>query len=203
MATNFEQFQVCIPEIEKFTFQKAHENFFKEEAIRFYSIAGTLLNSFQNTDKDITERMLSHIWLRSVIENYFWLLYFYDNVSDREIKFDAYLNGFKKEYAKLYNELLPAQKTTVETPDQSWSQLTNPMDLRSVLAQLKNNNNDRLEYIYFIYRISSFDTHGKSLKSLFDASFNKECNFPYLKLDPVLELIADQYLFIWNEIKPK
>ena len=70
-----------------------------------------------------------------------------------------------------------------------------------MLTALMNNHGDRLNYIYFVYRISSFDTHGNSLEVLFKASFNKApCNFPTLDMEKVTELIANEYLGIWDRI---
>lgn len=73
------------------------------------------------------------------------------------------------------------------------------VDLNRMIATLMNIHGNRLSYLYFVYRISSFDTHGNSLEALFNASFNKTpCSFPVLKLEQVTELIANQYLIIWN-----
>ena len=63
-----------------------------------------------------------------------------------------------------------------------------------MLAQVRNTFGTRLDYLYFIYRIGSFDTHGNSLNSLFEAAFAKTCNFPFLQIAPVIELIAGLYL---------
>ena len=184
-----------------------HDKFFKEEALRFISIGGTIEASFPNVDTSIDERIISHILIRSVIENFFKIVYIFEDSEDSEdcaqsaVRFDALLNGFKKDYTKLLNEPDLPMKDKLEPADSAWANLPSPMDLRSMMTQIRNEQGTKLDYIYFIYRISSFDTHGNSLKSLFDASFNKQCNFPFLKIDPVLKLIADQYLVIFNRIK--
>jgi hypothetical protein len=34
------------------------------------------------------------------------------------------------------------------------------------------------------------------------AAFGKECQFTYLKAEEAIDLIANEYLIIWNKIKP-
>jgi hypothetical protein len=178
------------------------EKFALEEFIRFNSICGTIIASFKNVSTDISERIITHILMRSILENYFWLLYiFYED--DRLLwstRFDEYLNGFKIEYAKLYAEPSLPQKSKIESPDPSWQTLRRPMDINSILIKLRNDYGNKLNYLYFLYRISSFDTHGKSLPSLFNSAFGKECNFPYLRIERAIDLIANQYLAIWQRI---
>ena len=70
-----------------------------------------------------------------------------------------------------------------------------------MLMTVRNDYGDRLNYLYFLYRITSFDTHGKSMRSLFVAAFGKECKFPYLKVEEAINLIANEYMVIWDKIK--
>jgi len=56
--------------------------------------------------------------------------------------------------------------------------------------------------MYFLYRITSFDTHGKSMRSLFVEAFGKDCHFPFLKIAEPIDLIANEYLEIWQKITP-
>ncbi|TCD46808.1 DUF5677 domain-containing protein [Chlorobium sp. N1] len=178
------------------------EKFFMSEALRFNSVAGTVLQSFPETQQDIDSRIITHILARSLFENYFWLLYIFDDPSTVSNRFDELLNDFKSQYNKLYNEPLLPHKDKLELPDASWASLPRPKDINSMLAAIKNNYGDRCNYLYFVYRITSFDTHGKSLEPLFDESFNKNCNFPVLDLPKAFDLIANQYLVIWQTICP-
>ena len=71
-----------------------------------------------------------------------------------------------------------------------------------MLTALTTIDGDRLDYLYFAYRITSFDVHGKTLKSLFTSTFNQDCNFPVMRVRQAINLIADSYLAIWNSIGP-
>ena len=70
------------------------------------------------------------------------------------------------------------------------------LDVKSMIAQVRNDQGQRLDYLYFIYRILSFDTHGKSLKNIITSALGgANQNFPVLDLESVFDLIANQYLF--------
>jgi hypothetical protein len=66
---------------------------------------------------------------------------------------------------------------------------------------LKNDYGDKLNYLYFVYRITSFDTHGRTHESLFKMAFGKPCQFPFLKPDRAIDLIANGYQIIWSKIR--
>jgi hypothetical protein len=188
-----------IPNIKAYLPRHARDSFFIQEVLRFHSVAGTMEQSFQNIAMSIDERIMSHIWLRSLIENYFKLLYIYQDPAKAQARFDECVRGFQLEYSKLYNDPWLPHKNQLEPADPSWKGLKKPMDLNSMITAAMTAQGQRLSYLYFVYRISSFDTHGNSLEALFSASFNKtSCNFPVLKLEPVTELIANEYLVIWN-----
>ncbi len=70
-----------------------------------------------------------------------------------------------------------------------------------MLAQLKNDYGDRLSYLYFIYRITSFDTHGKNLDNLLQTTFGKAVNFPVLDIGYAFDMVANQYLVILEQIR--
>lgn len=202
MCTYFEMLEKIIPDFLNHVTTSSHEKFFINEALRFYSIAGTIKASFHNIDNSIDERIMTHILARSIIENYFRLLYVFDDPNQSASRFNECLNDFKKNYLKLYNEPHLPQKSQLHQPDPAWSQLPNQKDLNSMMAALKNDYGDRFNYLYVIYRVSSLDTHGNSLECFFDATFQQKCNIPYLKLDKAFNLIANQYLIIWSTISP-
>jgi hypothetical protein len=89
----------------------------------------------------------------------------------------------------------------LERADPGWSALRGPLDVRSMLAAVKTIRSERLDYLYFTYRITSFDTRGKTRHTLFTSAFNKDGNFPVLKPKETIEIIADSYMVIWKQIK--
>jgi hypothetical protein len=197
----FDAFKDLFPAISKASFHEDYKNFAVEEFKRFYSIGGTILGSILPNQAPVGERLFSHILLRSIFENFFWLIYIFDgpDVTVWRDRFNQYMNGFKNEYYKLCNEAALPKKDQLVAADPAWKDLRAP-DLRSLLAQVKTIRGERLDYLYFVYRVTSFDTHGKTLKSLFTAAFNKDCNFPVMKVSEAINLIADSYIAIWNQI---
>lgn len=176
--------------------------FFGQEVLRFLSISGTILVSFKADKSSCAdeERYITHILTRSLIENYFWLLYIFDDPSAMSQRYINLLNSFKGDYYRLLNEPLLQNKDKLEPSDPTWQGLR-AMDTRSMLDQLRNDYGDRLSYLYFIYRIASFDTHGKNLNNVLKAVFSKNVNFPILDINYAFELMANQYLIILNELR--
>lgn len=199
---NFDKFREELPTIQQLSIGTGPNAFFAQEALRFYTIAGTLIENF-NLDENskVDERYLTHILSRSLLENYFWILYIFDDVAEKQNRYDSLINSFKKEYLKLTNEPLMPHKDKLEPADPTWSSIPKGLDVNSMLAQVKNNYGDRLNYIYFVYRISSFDTHGKNLNTIFQSVFGKTCNFPILNLKYAFDLIANQYLIVLQELR--
>lgn len=198
----FDAFEALFPRISKASFNEDYKNFAVEEFKRFYSIGGTILRSILPDEERVGERLFSHILLRSIFENFFWLIYIFDGQDEMlwRNRFDEYMNGFKNEYYKLYNEPDLPNKDQLLPPDPTWNKLPRPRDVRSLLTALTTIRHERLDYLYFVYRITSFDTHGKTLKTLFTSAFNQNCNFPVMKVKEAINLIADSYIVIWNQI---
>jgi hypothetical protein len=174
--------------------------YFAQEALRFCSIAGTLKESDLLKNASADERHLSHILGRSLLEGFFWLIYIFDDPTHRSARFDEKLQAFKRDYGKFWNERLVPGKSQMQQPDASWAALPKPKDVCSMLSQVKNDHGDRLSYLYFVYRVASFDTHGNSMDSLFQAVFGTSCSFSVLNLDRVFDLIANEYLAILQEL---
>jgi len=198
VSNHFKLLEGALPAIKGHVTTNSAEKYFVSEVLRFLSIAGTIIQSFPDPKQNMDSRILTHILTRSLLENYFWLLYIFDDPTTTTQKFNELLNDFKIQYTKLYNEVELPHKNLIEAPDASWAALNKPKDIKSMLDSLRNDYGGRLGYLYFVYRIASFDTHGKSLKPLFDESFKKDCNFPVLDLPKVFDLIANQYLVIWQ-----
>jgi hypothetical protein len=200
MTDHFELLKQQTTTLEKISETAGEIGFFAQEALRFYSIAGTLSATFPLENSSIGERQITHILARSLLENYFWLIYIFDDRSQRSRRYDEKVNSFKREYSKLINDPLVPQKEKLEPADPAWNSLPRSLDVNSMLAQVKNDYGDRLSYLYFVYRVASFDTHGNSMAVLFEQAFGKSCNFSALNLPFGFDLIANQYLVILQEL---
>jgi len=198
---HFETLEKEIETIKKLSTGVGPNSFYAQEVLRFYSIAGTLFKNFDLENlSSADERYFSHILSRSLLENYFWVLYIFDDKNQKPTRYESLLDSFKKEYYKLLNEPMIKNKAELEPADPSWSTIPRGLDVNSMLAQLKNDYGDRLSYLYFIYRISSFDTHGKNLSTVLKSVFGKQANFPHLKLKYAFDLISNQYLVVLQEL---
>lgn len=179
--------------------------YFAQEAIRFYTVAESLRKTFaldhSSIKEQIEDRQITHILTRSLLEGYFWLLYIFDDSAKRGGRYDEKLNSFKREYAKLWDEPQLPYRDRLEPAGPGWANLPKFMDLNSMLAQVKNAYGDRLNYLYYVYRVSSFDTHGNSLGIIFEEVFGKKCNFIALDLKFGFDLMANQYLGILQNLR--
>lgn len=203
MPTDFEQLKSELPTITNLSKSGGADGFFAQEVLRFHSIAGTLLENGFSLDEtsSVDERYLTHILSRSLLENYFTIIYLFDDLAETANRYEELKNSFKEDYRKLLNEPLLPRKNELEPADPTWKNLPGLPNVNSMLAQVKNIHGDRLNYLYFVYRITSFDTHGRSLGTIFEAVFGKICNFPVLKIKYAFELIANQYLVILNDLR--
>ena len=177
--------------------------YFTQESLRFISMAGTMksMNFTLDATAKVDERHITHVLTRSLLENYFWLLYIFDDDTQKQKRYDELLNSFKLEYSKLLKEPELPHKDQLEPEDQSWAMVPRGLDVKSMLAQIKNDHGQRLDYLYFVYRISSFDTHGKNLGTIGRSCFRKVVNFPVLQLNEVFDLIANHYLVILAKLE--
>jgi hypothetical protein len=174
--------------------------FLGQEALRFHSIAGTLKESRMVDNSSDDKRFISHILARSLIESFFWIVYIFDNTALRDSRYRELIISFKREYLKFYRENLPINSSLV-TPDPSWGQLQGGINVRSMIDQVRNDQGQKLDPLYSIYRILSFDTHGKSLNNIITSALGGAIpNFPALDLESVFDLIANQYLCTLGEL---
>lgn len=204
MTGYFEQLKNNLETYRSLSSRGGHVGFFGQEVLRFHSIAGTLVEGCDfRLDESASndERYFTHILVRSLLENCFWIIYLFDDPSKSSVRYDELQNSFKRDYAKLLNENQLPHKDQLEPADPSWSSLPKALDVNSMLAQSTNDYGDRLSYLYFVYRITSFDTHGKSLAAIFQDVFGKICNFPVLKIGYAIELMANQYLVVLQELR--
>jgi len=203
MLTDFEQLKAELPTIRNLSKVGGVNGFFAQEVLRFHSISGALLeNGFALDETSIVdERYLTHILARSLLENYFAIIYLFDNPSESSSRYEALKNSFKNDYRKLLNENHLPHKDQLEPADPTWQNLSGLPNVHDMLTQVRNVHGDRLNYLYFVYRITSFDTHGRSLGTIFEAVFGKTCNFPVLKIKYAIELMANQYLVVLNDLR--
>ena len=198
---HFELLKQQLPTIETLSNRHDEIGYFAQEALRFYSIAGTLKENELLKNSSAGERQIAHILGRSLLEGFFWLVYIFDNPAQRQARFNEKLNAFKREYGKFWNEKIIPGKTQMEPADPAWAGLPRPMNVNSMLAQVKNDHGDNLSFLYFAYRVASFDTHGNSMDVLFQTNFGKSCNFSALDFTYGFDLVANHYLVILQELQ--
>lgn len=213
MTTNFKQLESELGSFKTLATMMDEHGFLGQEVLRFYSVAGTLLNSSYklNDEATVDERYSTHVLFRSLLENYFKIMYLFDNPSETSTRYGLLQNRFKNDYLKLMNDLSTPQWQTfmqthqahLQSAQPTWKKLPELPDMNAMLTGLSNDYGDRLNYLYPIYRITSFDTHGQSLEAIFKSVFGIQCNFPVLQLKYAIELMANQYLFNLNEMRNK
>ncbi|MCI1104692.1 hypothetical protein MOQ29_16775 [Stenotrophomonas maltophilia] len=171
-----------------------------QEVLRFRSIAGTLKANGMLDNSSVDQRYITHILARSLIESFFWITYIFDDAAQRQDRYNELVDSFKNEYLKLHNEQLPIN-SALTPPSPTWNQLSRAPDVRAMLGRLRNAYGDKLDYLYPIYRIASFDTHGKSLNNIVSSALGgMSPNFPVLDLEFGFDIIANQYLCTLQEL---
>ncbi|MEI9556656.1 hypothetical protein V5069_08260 [Citrobacter freundii] len=211
MSIKFDILNAEIPIIQALPQNADASGFFIQEVLRFHSLAGTMLNSgfSLNVSCSVDERYLTHVLTRSLLEPFFIILYIFDDLTHMPVRYEEQKNTFKEQYLKLMNDLnapewshfMQNHGSQLQSPNPSWSKLNKLPDVKSMLHGLKNAHNNRLDYLYPLYRITSFDTHGRSLGTIFESVFGKVCNFPVLDIEKAIEYIADGYIFILNDLR--
>ncbi len=196
--TNIDHFQLLNGRLDRFRDlgrRPGPIGFLGQEALRFHSIAGTLKANGMVGNSSDDERYISHILARSVIENFFWMVYIFDNSASRQSRYDNLVTSFKREYGRFYDEKLYVNSHLAE-PGEGWSQLQSGLDLRSMIAQVRDDHGNRHDQLYAIYRIASFDTHGKSLNNVIESALGVSSPiFPTIDINRGFDLIANHYLY--------
>ncbi len=211
MPTDFEKLEAEIQTLAQVPQNADATGFFLQEVSRFYSIAGSLSKNGFALDETATvdERYLTHILSRSLLENYFTVIYLFDDPLQTDARYEQLKNSFREDYQKLMNNLgdpswqsfMQANQAQLEPADPAWTQARVLPNVNTMITGLRNDYGDRLSYLYPIYRITSFDTHGRSLGTIFEAVFGKKCNFPVLKIKYAFELMANQYLVVLGDLR--
>lgn len=211
MPTSFDTLESEIPTIKKLTPKADETGFFIQEIVRFYSIAGTLLkNGFALDDSaSVDERYLTHILSRSLLEPFFVILYIFDDFSLKNERYEEQKETFKDQYRKLMNDLnapewqtfMQANARQLEAANPAWTGANKLPDVKTMLGRLQNNYTNSLDFLYPLYRITSFDTHGRSLGTIFESVFGKQCKFPVLNIRCAIELMANEYLTVLSNLR--
>jgi len=196
--SNFLKFEKLIKILEKKDISCPIKHFTQQEMIRFYSISGTIINSFRCEGISISERHIVHPLLRTLLEGWIWIAYIFWKGTEEEKQkhYGELLNAFKTEYHKLLGEKnLPYREDLPEIPKgECWKKLCRHRNMRDMLIFLENNLGNHLGDLYFAYRVMSFDTHARASEALFSEAFGKDCSFHYIKADRIIDLISDYYL---------
>ncbi|HGN0092961.1 TPA: DUF5677 domain-containing protein [Morganella morganii] len=211
MTTNYDLLADEISTIRSLHQKNDATGFFIQECLRFHTISKSL--KYSGLDLSIASptdtRYITHTLTRSLLENFIAIIYIFDNQTDVQNRYNMLLNSFKEDYRKLMNSLQSAPWSNVITSNNlvlqpcntNWSTTPKLLNVESMLSNVKNDYGDRLNYLYVVYRISSFDTHGRSLEAIFNAVFGQKCNFPILDIDYTFELIASEYLALLKRLR--
>lgn len=190
--------------------------FLIQDILRFISISGTLKKINFKLDKtsSVDERYFTHILIRSLLESYFTNLYIFDDLSKMDERYEEFKNGFKEDYLKLMNSINDSScdlwdnfrnnyLNKLEPADQNWKKLKTIPNMHDILVKLDKENSGGIPDLYPFYRITSFDTHAQSLGTIFETVFNKKSNFPIIDISKAIELIAEGYSSILDNLKVK
>lgn len=201
---------------EELSKQKDAKGFLGQEILRFHSIAGTLLDNVKpdgqfslDDSASVDERYITQPLIRSILENYFKIIYIFDVRELERERFEKTVNGFKDDYRKLFNALkkpgwekfMNEYGSTLQSANDGWSDLPKLKNINDLLVEMDKFSDYKIQHLYALFRMSSFDIHGNSLKVFFDVAFDTECNFPIINIKDVIEMIAYTYDALLNEHK--
>jgi len=201
---------------EELSKQKSAKGFLGQEILRFTTIAGTLLGNMKpdgqfvlDDSASVDERYITHPLIRSLLENFFKIIYIFDDSESESERFEKAVNGFKEDYRKLFNDLnqdawkdfMDKYHDSLQTPNSAWTKLSRLKNINDMLNELRNNDGNKLQYLYPLYRITSFDTHGNSLNVFFEETFDVSCNFPIIDIKFALNLMASEYFELLEKHK--
>ena len=118
--------------------------FFIQEVLRFYTLAGTMLNNgFKlNASCSVDERYLTHVLTRSLLEPFFIILYIFDDLTQMAVRYEEQKNTFKEQYLKLMNDLsapewshfMQSHGSQLQSASPTWSKLKKLPDVKSMLC---------------------------------------------------------------------
>ena len=197
MKISFDVFKGCIGSLASKDFQCPIDRFAQQEMLRFHSIGEFILQKYPDPCNPHNQRNITHPLLRTLLEGWIWVSYIFWKEEDngRKNRFDEFLNGFKINFHKLIDDPhLPCKdKLPIIQNNENWKKLKAPKNVRALLADMKNDFGTGLDYLYFAYRVTSFDTHAKASEALFVEVFGKDSSFTFINSDKIINLIANHY----------
>lgn len=188
--------------------------FFLQDLARFLSIAGTLKASAGvvnlGLSASIDDRNFTHPLLRTLLETYFLNLWLFDNLTQAPTKYASVLGKFAAQYQTFWNELnadpayaaYMAGPGSVLPPASTLAVATGPLlDVKSMLAAVTRSNGTRATDLYLLYRISSFDIHGRALAITIETAFARTgLHFPILDVSTAIDQMAVDYDLILDDL---
>lgn len=191
--------------------------FFLQDLLKFLSVAGTLKDPGNGLNLGfsaaVDERYLTHPILRVLLENYFLCLWLFDDLGQSSSRYDKVLGKFADDYRKLWNEITADPAFTgfmagagSVLPDAASLRLAQGSlpDVRSMLSTVKGLNGTRSTDLYVLYRITSFDVHGRSLASMIETAFSQTgLHFPILDVSTAIDQMSVDYETILDDLIDK
>lgn len=171
-----------------------HEQFLREEALRFATIAETAAKTFPNVPRNSDERLFCHLLFRPAIENFYRIIYVFEDTAKSEERFAEILGGFQRDYFELFNEIGPLYNNQIEAPPTEWAKRRKCPDVKSMLAQVTNKWGSRFAYLHYLYQIAIFDTQGNNMEVFFETAWGKSVVLPVMQISTAIEMMADYYL---------
>ena len=203
MKHGFSEFKKEIRSLEDKILHCPGEKFAQEEMLRFYLIGNTVLQGFPDLHNYPDQRIITHPLLRTLLEGWIWVSYIFgeDDEDTKINRFNELLNGFKLDYSRLIDDrFLPHKDQLPSIPNgENWQNSRRPKSTKDLLVAIKNEYGHRLDYLYILYRVTSFDIHAKASEALFNEAFGGPCSFARIKPDKIINLMAGGY----SEIREK
>ena len=82
------------------------------------------------------ERYITHPLCRTLIENFFAIMYLFDDPSKTGERYENLINSFKYDYRKMHAEENLPYKESLERPPDNWKDLKPDLNLRDKLSRL-------------------------------------------------------------------
>ena len=134
---HFKLLEAELPRLQELAEEPGSIAFLAQECMRFYSLAGSLKETFSLTNTTAEERYITHILGRSLLEGFFWVIYIFDSDDDRASRYEEKLNAFRREYGKLWAEKIIPHRTEMDPLAPAGLRYRNPKISTACLRSLK------------------------------------------------------------------
>ena len=194
---------------------------FLSEMFTFYSVANTIWNSFtqqQHDDQIFEYKQLIYPQLRRLLEFYFRAIYIFEdltNTAQISTRINDYLAFVRSQYNKMWNDINSNEQSLIAG---GFGSVINPMipklppkmqparkdtiygNVSNLLRNTHRNGPD-MSALYTLYRITSFYSHGDiNFEIMADFSPTGNMNFPIIKTEKALDLMASEYEHLIKEL---